>query len=491
MFRSRAGVVLSCVAVLCALALVSLLLAQSDSRSSGSKTESVDPATIRALIAQLADSSFEKRQEADKRLASIGAPALELLRKVAKESPDPELRNRATRLIQHISGPLVIRVGILHSLTGIVAIEEKQLRDAELLAIDEINKAGGVLGKQVEPISEDPQSRFTDFFPLMARKLLVDDKVAAIFGCYVSVSRKNVLPVVEQNDGLLFYPAAYEGNECSKNVLYTGALPNQQVLPAVDWLVQKGYRKFYLLGSNYIYPRTVNLIVRKQLEAKGLPAPIAEKYTELGGRNYEAIVKDICKAQSDVIISSLFGDSNLSFFNELAAQGIKPGDVNSPGSKKDCIPVLALSVSEDELRDLRPDVVRGHLAARTYFQSLRRASNQDFVKKFRDRYGRDRVVNDMGAAAYAQIYLWKLAVEKAKSTATDDVRKALHGGITFDAPEGKIRIDPKTQHLTKYFRLGRIREDRQFDILYESPTAIEPDPYPQVAFPGRQCDWTK
>lgn len=375
-----------------------------------------------------------------------------------------------------------IKVGILHSLTGTMAISETSLKDAELMAIEEINKKGGVLGREIQPVVEDPQSKFTDVFPEKAKKLLLRDKVATVFGCWTSVSRKNVLPVFEENNGLLFYPVQYEGNECSKNVVYTGAAPNQQILPGVEWLMSPeggSKKRFYLLGSDYIFPRTANLIIVKYLQSKGLQ-PVAEKYTPLGHLEYQNVVQDIKKADPDVIFSTINGDSNVNFYNELAAQGITA----------DKVPVCAVSVGEDELRGLDPSKVKGHLAAWNYFQSIDTPVNKEFVKKFKDKYGQDRVTDDPIEAAYYQVYFWKLLVEKAGSTDVDKVREAMKSGIGFDAPEGMIKLDPKTQHTYKYFRMGKTRDDKQFDVVYTSKL-IEPDPYPQIAFPGWHCDWTK
>ncbi len=375
-----------------------------------------------------------------------------------------------------------VKVGILHSLSGTMAISETSLKDAEVMAIDEINAAGGVLGKKIVPIIEDPASDFTGKFPELAKKLLLKDKVAAVFGCWTSVSRKNVLSAFEDNNGLLFYPVQYEGNESSKNVVYSGAAPNQQILPAMDWLVnEKKYKTFYLLGTDYIFPRTANLIIVKYLESKKLTV-LKEDYTKFGHQDYATIVQDIKTKKPDVIFSTINGDSNTNFYNELAAQGMTA----------DKYPVIAVSVGEDELRSLDPPKVKGHFAAWNYFQSIDTPKNKEFVKKFKDKYGKDRVTDDPIAAAYAQVYLWKLAVEKAKSFAVDDVRKALIGGtIEFDAPEGKIKVDPKSLHVYKYFRMGKIRDDRQFDVVYETKSWIEPDPYPEVAFPGWSVDWTK
>ena len=375
-----------------------------------------------------------------------------------------------------------IKVGILHSLSGTMAISETSLKDAELLAIEEINAAGGVLGKKIVPIVEDPASDFTGKFPELAKKLLLRDKVAAVFGCWTSVSRKNVLSAFEENNGLLFYPVQYEGNESSKNVVYSGAAPNQQILPAVEWLIEeKKFKTFYLLGTDYVFPRTANLIIVKYLESKGLKV-LKEDYTKFGHQDYATIVQDIKAKKPDVIFSTINGDSNTNFYNELAAQGITAKD----------IPVIAVSVGEDELRSLDPSKVAGHYAAWNYYQSIDTPKNKEFVKKFQAKYGKDRVTDDPIAAAYAQVYVWKLAVEKAKSFAVDDVRKAFVGGdIEFDAPEGKIKVDPKNLHVYKTFRLGKIRDDRQFDVVYETKSWIEPEPYPQIAFPGWSCDWTK
>lgn len=379
-------------------------------------------------------------------------------------------------------GGNTIKVGILHSLTGTMAISETSLKDVELMAIEEINKAGGVLGKQIDPVVEDPESKFTDVFPEKARKLLLKDKVACVFGCWTSVSRKNVLPVFEENNGLLFYPVQYEGNECSKNVVYTGAAPNQQILPAVEWLMGKDggeKKKFYLLGSDYVFPRTANLIIVKYLKSKGLE-PVAEEYTPLGHREYANVVQAIKKADPDVIFSTINGDSNTNFYNELQSQGITA----------DKIPVVAVSVGEDELRTLDPSKVKGHLAAWNYFQSVDTEANRKFVANFKAKYGKDRVTDDPIEAAYMMVYFWKMAVEKAGSTDVDKVRDAFKSNIEFDAPGGKVKLDPKTQHTYKPFLMGKIREDKQFDIVYKTPL-IEPDPYPQVAFPGWKCDWLK
>ena len=324
-------------------------------------------------------------------------------------------------------------------------------------------------------------------FPKQAKRLLLEDKVAAVFGCWTSSSRKAVLPVFEEHNGLLFYPVQYEGNESSPNIVYCGAAPNQQILPAIDWLLSPAggaMQRFYLVGSDYIFPRTANLIITKHLQAAGKELA-GEIYTPLGHRDYETLVTDIKESVPDVIISTINGDSNIHFFNALAAARVKA----------DNLPVLSFSVGEDELRGLLPKKVHGHLAAWSYFQSVDTPENKEFVEKFKFEHGEDRVTDDPIEAAYFQVYLWKLAVERAGSFAVDAVREAIRSksigqAIEFDAPEGQVRVDPKTQHTYKWFRLGRVNGNRQFEIVYESPTWIEPEPYPQCAFPGWHCDWT-
>ena len=376
-----------------------------------------------------------------------------------------------------------VKVGILHSQTGTMAISEISLVDMEMMAIEEINAAGGVLGRLIEPVIEDARSRFEDIFPRKAAKLLTEDKVAAVFGCWTSSSRIAVLPVFEEHNGLLFYPLQYEGNECSRNIIYTGLAPNQQILPGIEWLTSGqggGRRRFFLLGSDYVYPRTANYIVGKYADQLGAEV-VGELYTPLGERDYKDIVDEIVSATPDVIFSTLNGDTNLYFYRELAARGITPQQ----------LPVFATSVGEDELRGLLPADVEGHLAGWSYFQSVDTPANRAFVSRFQAEHGEDRVVSDPMEAAYAQVYLWKLAVEKAGSFEVDRVLEAFGSGIEFDAPGGKIKVDPRTHHTYKPFLIGRIREDRQFDILYETPTWIQPNPYPALAFPGWQCDWTQ
>ena len=384
-----------------------------------------------------------------------------------------------------------IKVGILHSLSEFMAISETSLNQVEKMAIDEINAKGGVLGKKIEWIEEDPASDFAKGFPEKARKLLLEDNVTAVFGCWTSASRKSVLPIFEKNNGLLFYPVQYEGNECSRNVVYTGAAPNQQILPAVDYLFKEmGKKKFYLLGSDYVFPRTANQIIKAQLKNVHKIEPVREKYADLKERNFKDIVDDIKKAAPDVVFSTINGDSNISFYNEMAANGLTA----------DKVPVCAVSVAEDELRGLIGKTkIAGHLAAWNYFQSVDTPANKEFVKRFKDKYGKDRVTDDPIEAAYFQVYLWKLAVEKAGSTEVDKVRKALLDAgkpIEFAAPGGMVRVDPHNLHTWKPFRMGRIKDDGQFDIIFEKKDnagkveLVRPLPYPRVAY-NKDCDWIK
>ena len=379
-------------------------------------------------------------------------------------------------------GAMPIVAGILHSQTGTLAISETCLRDAELFALEEINASGGLLGRPIEARSPDPRSRPLDLFPKRARELCDRADSAVIFGCWTSSSRKAVIPVVEEYDRLLFYPVQYEGNEASQNVVYGGSVPNQQILPAVDWLISPagGERKrIFFLGSDYVFPRTANLIVKRYLATRGLE-PAGAAYVPLGHRQFTGAVEMIQAAKADAVLSTLNGNSNIDFFAALTAAGLSPKDV----------PVVSTSIGEDELRNLPPTDVQGHLAAWSYFQSLPTDANRAWVRRFRREFGYDRVTSDPMEAAYCLVHLWKQAVERAGSLETTAVREALRDGIAFAGPGGEARIDPANQHTFKRFRLGRIRADRQFDIVHESAEVIPPEPYPQVAFPGWHCDWT-
>lgn len=373
-----------------------------------------------------------------------------------------------------------IRVGLLHSQTGSLALNENPVRDAETLAIEEVNAAGGLLGRPVEIVCPDTKSR-TDLYPKRARTLLVDNNVAALFGGWTSDGRKAVLPLLEEFNRLLFYPLAYEGNESHHNVVYGGSLPNQQVLPAIDWLLSpsEGSRtKVFLIGSDLIYSRTANYVARKYLQSKGMQV-MGEVHVPLGGRDLAPIVAQIRDSGCDCILSTITGDSNLAFYRELAAIG------NDPRQR----PVVATSVGENSLQSLLPEEVAGHYTARCYFQGLRSPENERWVETFRAEFGYDRVLSDSMEPGYALVHLWAKAVRKCGALDADSVRGAL-ADVEFASPSGTFRIDPRNQHCAKRFRIGRVTNNRDFEVIHESDDAIPPDPYPQFAFPGWSCDWT-
>jgi urea transport system substrate-binding protein len=374
-----------------------------------------------------------------------------------------------------------VMLGLLHSQTGPLGISATSLRDIELHALERINAAGGILGRKVVARAPDPRSR-TDLFVRRARQLLEADPVA-VFGCWTSASRKAVLPLFEAAQKLLLYSVQYEGNESSRYCVYGGMVPNQQILPALDWLLGKEggeKKKIFLVGSDYVFPRTANFIAKKYLAAKGLK-PVGEVYVPLGDRGFAEIVKKIQASGADCVLNTVNGDSNLGLFAALAAAKVDPAKV----------PVISTSIAEDELRGLLPAEVMGHLAVSCYFQSLDTPANKAWVQDFRDSFGYDRVTGDPMEPDWCLLHLWKQAVEKAGSFETEAVRQAFRDGLEFAGPGGTVRLDPKTQHTTKSCRIGRIRGDRQFDIVYESAGPIDSDPYPQIAFPGWSVDWTK
>ncbi|PQP00880.1 urea ABC transporter substrate-binding protein [Massilia phosphatilytica] len=373
-----------------------------------------------------------------------------------------------------------IKVGILHSLSGTMAISETSLKDVALMAIDEINAKGGVLGKKIEPVVVDPASNWP-LFAEKARQLIAKDHVVAIFGCWTSVSRKSVLPVVKELNGLLYYPVQYEGEELEKNVFYTGAAPNQQAIPAVEYLMSKdggAAKRFVLLGTDYVYPRTTNKILRAYLHSKGVKdADIKELYTPFGHADYQTIVADIKKFSAGgktAVISTINGDSNVPFYKELGNAGLKATDV----------PVVAFSVGEEELRGVDTKPLIGHLAAWNYFESVKNPTNADFVKKWKAYAAAKHlpnaataVTNDPMEATYVGIHMWAQAVEKAKSTDTDKVIAAM-GGQSYKAPSGyTLVMDPTNHHLHKPVMIGEIKGDGQFSVVWKSKEAIRAQPW--------------
>ncbi len=362
------------------------------------------------------------------------------------------------------AAPGTIKVGILHSLSGTMAISEVSVKDATLLAIEEINAKGGVLGKKLEPVIEDGASDWPTFAE-KAKKLIQQDKVAVVFGCWTSASRKSVLPVFESFKGLLFYPVQYEGLEQSPNIFYTGATTNQQIVPAVDYLLDQGKKKIYLLGSDYVFPRTANTIIKAQLKAKG-GTLAGEEYTPLGATEYSTVISKIKAAQPDAIFNTLNGDSNVAFFKQFKDAGFTATS----------LPVLSVSVAEDEVRGIGIENIQGHLTAWNYYQTTETPENVKFVAAYKAKFGEKRVTDDPIEAGYFGVYLWKLAVEKAASTEIDKVKVAAKD-IEFAAPEGLIKIDGETQHTYKKVRIGKIRADGLIDEIYSTPNPVKPDPY--------------
>src|SRR4051794_40588798 len=375
-----------------------------------------------------------------------------------------------------------IKVGVLHSLSGTMAISETALKNTALMAIDEINAKGGLLGKKLEPVVVDPASNWP-LFAEKARQLITQDKVAVVFGCWTSVSRKSVLPVFEELNSLLFYPVQYEGEELSKNVFYTGAAPNQQAIPAVEYLMSKdggGATRFVLLGTDYVYPRTTNKILRAFLHGKGVAdADIMEEYTPFGHSDYQTIIAKVKKFSSEgkktAVISTINGDSNVPFYKELGNAGLKAKDV----------PVVAFSVGEEELRGVDTKPLVGHLAAWNYFMSVKNPANDAFTKKW-GAYAKAKniaghkdkpLTNDPMEATYIGIYMWKQAVEKAKTFDPDKVAAAM-GGQTFPAPSGiTSTMDAKNHHLHKAVFIGEIKADGQFNVVWKTKGPVKAQPW--------------
>jgi urea transport system substrate-binding protein len=373
-----------------------------------------------------------------------------------------------------------IKVGILHSLSGTMAISETVLKDVALMTIDQINASGGVLGKKLEPVVVDPASNWP-LFAEKARQLITQDKVAAVFGCWTSVSRKSVLPVFEELNGLLFYPVQYEGEELSKNVFYTGAAPNQQAIPATEYLMSEdggGAKRFFLLGTDYVYPRTTNKILRAFLKSKGVAEKdIEEVYTPFGHSDYQTIVGNIKKFSAGgktAVISTINGDSNVPFYKELGNQGLDATEV----------PVVAFSVGEEELRGVDTKPLVGHLAAWNYFMSLENDTNSSFKQTWAD-YAKSKglssaskpLTNDPMEATYIGINMWKQAVEKAGTTEVDAVIKAM-AGQTFTSPSGfTVKMDEKNHHLHKPVVIGEVTEEGQFDVVWQTKGPIRAQPW--------------
>lgn len=362
-----------------------------------------------------------------------------------------------------------VTVGILHSITGTMAISETGSVQAEKLAIEQINAMGGVLGRQIKYIQEDGASDWPTFAE-KSKKLLVSDNVATVFGCWTSASRKAALPVFEQYNGMLFYPTFYEGLEQSPNVIYTGQEATQQILEGIDWVSrEKGAKKFFLLGSDYIWPRTSNKIARKHIDKLGLKV-VGEEYYPLGHTQFNSVINKIKLKKPDVIFAAVVGGSNVAFYKQLQAAGI---DLT-----KEKPLVLTISVTEDEILGIGGENIVGAYASMKYFQSLPNDNNKAFVEAFKKRWGDKIVIGDVTQAAYLGPWLWKAAVEKAGSFDVDAIRKTLPGIELKTAPEGYVKVHPN-HHLWSKSRIGHAKKDGQFDVVYESKALIEPNPFPE------------
>ncbi len=362
-------------------------------------------------------------------------------------------------------GSDTVTVGLLHSLTGSMAISEASVRDAEVLAIEEINAAGGVLGKQIEYIEEDGASE-PSTFATKAEKLLGEDEVATVFGCWTSSSRKAVKQIFEDYDNLLWYPVQYEGMESSENIVYMGAAPNQQIVPAIEYLLDQGYTKFFLIGSDYVFPRTANMIINAQIAAADGAEVVGEEYAAMDQTEFSSIISKIESAQPDVIINTLNGTGNVSFFKQLSDRNITSDDIMT----------MSFSIAEEEVATIGSDILKGHLVSWNYYETTDTAKNEEFVAAYKEKYGEDRVTSDPAEAAYDAVYMWKAACEEAGSFDVDAIREVL-GGLSIDAPEGTITLNGDNQHLAKPVRIGQVADDGLIYEIYSTDGPVEPDPY--------------
>lgn len=358
-----------------------------------------------------------------------------------------------------------IRVGILHSLTGTMAISERSVVDSTRLAIEEINEQGGIRGRKIVPIVRDGRSDWPTF-AAEAERLITRERVVTIFGCWTSASRKMVKPVVERYRHLLIYPVQYEGVESSPNIVYTGASPNQQIIPAVKWCLDNVGNRFFLVGSDYVFPRTANAIIRDQVRSlRG--QIVGEEYLLLGSRDVDTVVREIGRVRPDVILNTINGDTNVAFFRRLRSAGITAK----------AIPTMSFSIAEQELQDLPRAEMVGDYAAWNYFQSVDSPANRRYVERFKSVYGQDRVTDDPMEAAYFGVHLWAQAVREAGTDETAEIRTAIRTQ-SMPAPEGIVYIDPENQHAWKPVRIGRIRANGQFEVVWSSEKPVRPEPYP-------------
>lgn len=362
-----------------------------------------------------------------------------------------------------VSGP-TIKIGFVNSLSGTMAISETTVNKSLHMAADEINAAGGVLGKQLKVVDQDGKSE-PAVFAEKARSLIEKECVAAVFGGWTSSSRKAMLPVFEADNALLFYPLQYEGMESSSNIFYSGAAPNQQIVPALDYLKEQGHKKLFLVGSDYVFPQTANRVVNAYAEGNGMEV-VGEEYTPMGSTDFTTIVNKLKSSGADAVVNTLNGDSNVAFFKEYKASGLTA----------DQVPVISMSIAEEEISAIGLDNVKGQLTAWNYYQTLDSSENQKFVKNFKAKYGASKPTSDPMESAYTSLYLWKAMVEKAKSFDVDKV-KAAADGVTFNAPEGKVTVDGENHHIYKTSYIGRIEDDLLIHTVWQSDGPIAPDPY--------------
>lgn len=356
-----------------------------------------------------------------------------------------------------------IKLGFLNSTSGAMAISEQTVRDSLVMALEEINADGGILGKKIEPVVEDGASD-PAVFAEKIEKLLTGDCVAAVFGGWTSASRKAMLPVVEADNGLLFYPVQYEGLEASKNIYYTGATTNQQIIPAMDFLKSEGVKTLFLAGSDYVFPRTANKIIKQYAKELGIEI-VGEEYVPLDDDDWTTQVAKIVETKPDFVFNTINGSSNVGFIKAYYEQGLSP----------ETSPIISVSIAEEEAPAMGKDVT-GQYAAWNYFQSVESPANEAFIKAFKAKYGEDRPTSDPMEAAYTSLHLYKALVEKAGSFDVDDINAAADG-VTFDAPEGTVTIDGDNHHIAKTGLIGRIKKDNQFDVVWSSEEPIEPDPF--------------
>ena len=357
-----------------------------------------------------------------------------------------------------------IKVGILHSETGSMASSEKVVMEAELLAIEEINAAGGVLGHTITPVIEDGEST-AKVFAQKATKLIEEDGVATIFGCWTSDSRKAVKQVVEDHYNLLWYPLQYEGMEASPNIMYVGAAPNQQIVPAINFCFEHFGKRMYLIGSDYVFPQTANRIIRAQLKELG-GTIVEETYVPMNATSFSVIIQDIKNTHPDVVINTLNGDSNIAFFAQLKQSGVEAND----------IPVMSFSIGESEIKSIGTENVAGHFVSWPYFETVDSNMNHHFVTAFKQKYGTNLEIGDPVASGYLAVYLWAAACEKAGSFDVEKIRIASKG-LSYIAPEGMVTIEGSNQHLNRKSRIGLVKEDGQILEIWSTQNPVRPDPY--------------